>query len=369
MFQDLYKNYPWEKIEKKITPKTQVDLKKIILKDFFSPEDIISLLSPAAEEFLELLAQKAARITKDFFGKTIQLYTPMYLSNQCQNCCQYCGFNAQHQINRITLDLKEIKKEADFIYKMGIRHLLLVSGEDRKALPVKFLAQIATKIHKNFSSLGLEIYPLEIDEYKLLIDSGVDALTIYQETYNPQTYAQVHLAGPKKNFFYRLDVPDKGGQAGFRKIGIGALLGLADWRVEGFYLALHALYLSKKYWQSQIQISFPRIQESWGGFQGLCPISDKALTHLIAVMRIINPTANLIISTRESETLRKNLLPIGITSMSAGSRTSPGAYTLNSKQNSQFNIQDNRSPKEVATFIKAQGYDPVWKDWDKNFLA
>jgi 2-iminoacetate synthase len=369
MFSEIYDKFNWSQVENRINSSTKQELEKILGKNTLEIDDFYPLFSEKADQYLEKMALKSSNLTQRFFGKIIQLYTPIYLSNECYNSCLYCSFNAKNKINRVTLNLEEISQEADYLYQLGARHLLLVSGESRQHLPVESLAKIGKKLHEKFSALAIEIYPLETEEYLFLIESGIEGLTLYQETYHKEIYEKVHPAGPKKNFYQRLNTPDKGGLAKFKKIGLGSLLGLANWRVEGFFLALHSYYLRKKYWQSQIQISFPRLQKNFGNFQPFQEVSDHNLVHLITALRLINPTADLVISTRENTEFRKNLIPLGITMMSAGSKTSPGAYTKKNVYEKQFHLQDESSPKEIARLIKKQGYDPIWKDWDKNFIA
>jgi 2-iminoacetate synthase len=230
---------------------------------------------------------------------------------------------------------------------------------------VEDLSNIAKSLKTRFSSISIEVFPMEIEEYSLLNESGVDGLTIYQETYSRETYSEVHAGGRKKDFTWRLNAPDRGGIAGFSKIGIGSLLGLSDWRVDGYLTAYHARYLLKKYWKSQIQVSFPRITDSAGNFKPPVKVSDRDMTHLICSMRLLLPDSGLALSTREKAGFRDNLLPLGITQISAGSKTSPGGYTEIEKSESQFSVSDERTPSEIESVIKKKGFDPVWKDWDK----
>jgi len=303
------------------------------------------------------------------FGNTIQLFAPLYISNECENSCLYCGFNAANNIKRMTLDDDEVLKEAEIIHSRGFRHILLLTGESRKTVPVQRIASTGKMLHGKFASISIEVYPMETGEYRLMAVSGIDGLTLYQETYNRDVYAAVHPAGKKKDFAWRLNAPDRGGTAGFRKLGIGALLGLADWRVDGFFTALHAMYLAKKYWRSFIQISFPRIREAPGSFVPEHTLSDRDLTHLICAMRIILPEAGFTLSTRESPLFRDNIIPLGITVMSAGSKTNPGGYSGTKISDGQFCTADTRSPIEIAAVLRNKGFDPVWKDWDRNFCC
>jgi len=368
MFSEIFDNYDWNEIKEKIYGATEKDVRYAINSNSLDEKSIYPLFSPAADSFLEEIAKKSYNITRMRFGNIIQLYTPLYISNECTNSCLYCGFNKNNDITRITLSIDQIKAEAKIIKEMGFDHILLLTGEHTKAVSVEMLAEIARQLHKDFSSLSIEVFPMEIDEYKLMVNSGIDGLTIYQETYDKKIYSKVHPAGKKRNFNWRIDGPDRGGIAGFRKIGVGALLGLSDWRVEGFFVAMHALYLTKKYWQTQVQVSFPRLRYAEGGFQPYTNVTDRDLTHLIAVSRIILNDAALVLSTRESEDLRDNLLPIGITMMSAGSKTDPGGYSHVTTGTEQFEIEDKRTPDEISLMLQKKGFDPVWKDWDNLFL-
>jgi len=368
MFSEIVNQYNWNDVESLIKNKKSHSIPEILQKDSFNKEDIAALLSPGADSYLEEIAQKSYSITRQRFGNTIQLYAPLYISNECTNSCIYCGFSAQNTINRTTLNDDEILQEAHKLYETGFRHILLLTGEHPKAVPLERLASIARKLHEKFPSLSIEVYPLDVDGYKELAKNGIDGLTLYQETYNKEVYSTIHPAGKKRDYTWRLDGPDRGGIAQLRRIGIGSLLGLSDWRTEGFFTALHGLYLMKTYWRTNISISFPRLRQAAGSFEPYVDVDDRALTHLICVMRILMPDAGLILSTRESATLRDNLIPIGITMMSAGSKTNPGGYTDNIDSDGQFSIEDTRSPDEIARTIKSKGFDAVWKDWDKDFI-
>jgi 2-iminoacetate synthase len=369
MFNKIYNNYPWEKVSRLIYSSTEDDVKRVLAGDRFNADSIYPLFSPAADTLLERMAELSYRITRQRFGNAIQLYVPLYISNECGNICLYCGFNASNKISRKTLTTDEILKEAEILYRAGFRHILLLTGEKKSAVPLDMLEEAAALIHKKFSSVSIEVYPMEEEEYRRMVNAGVDGLTLYQETYNRDLYDKVHLSGEKKDFYKRLSSPDLGGRAGFRRIGVGSLLGLADWRVDGYFTALHALYLTGKYWKSQVMVSFPRIRHATGDFAPPVKVTDRDLAHLIAVMRIVLNDAALVLSTREPAPLRDNLFPLGITTMSAGSKTSPGGYTGVSPAEGQFDIEDTRSPLEIASIIKDKGYDPVWKDWDRDFLS
>ena len=369
MFEKLLDKYPWEKARERIYNSTESDFLSSLHMEHRKPEDLFPMFSPAADYHLELMAQLSYKITRNRFGNIIQLYAPLYISNECTNSCVYCGFNIKNKIRRITLSPESAEEESHLLFRMGFRHILLVSGEHKGAVPIELLLNIGKRIHGKFASVSIEVYPMETGEYKKIIGSGVDGLTLYQETYDRETYNKVHLAGSKKDFSRRLRAPEDGGKAGFRKIGIGSLLGLSDWRTEGFFTALHSNYLMKKYWRSFIQISFPRLRKASGGYLPPMPVDDKSMTHLICAMRILLPDAGLLLSTREAPNFRDNIMPLGITMMSAGSRTEPGGYSMPKYADEQFEIEDKRTPETIVEIIREKGFDPVWKDWDRGFAT
>jgi len=341
-----------------------------------NPEDIAILVSPAAAELLEPMAQLAKTITARRFGKTIQIYAPLYISNHCSNSCVYCGFNVHNKINRRTSSRLEILSEARLLKNQHISQLLLVSGECPAEVSIELLEDIARDLKGLFPSLSIEIYPIDTPDYARLYKAGIDGLAIYQETYDQNIYSIIHPAGPKRDYQYRLGAPERGAAAGFRQIGIGALLGLNDWRVESYYLMHHAAYLVKHFWKSQVSISFPRLRPAAGGYSTAFPVSDSELVQMICAFRLMLPDAGLVLSTREPAELRDHLIGLGITKMSAGSKTAPGGYLDKLDNNldeqgqaaeGQFNVFDDRPVETVAQSIRAKGYDTVWKDWDKGF--
>ena len=343
------------------------DVERALAADILRPADFLALLSPAAGACLESMAQKAHRLTQQRFGKTIQLYAPLYLSNECTNSCLYCGFNAANKIARRTLTLDEIEKEARILRKRGFRHVLLLSGEAPQAVDNAFLAAAIRRVRPLFSSIGLEVYPMDEDGYRRMVAAGADSLTVYQETYDRALYAALHPAGRKRDFDWRLGTPDRGGAAGLRTIGIGALLGLGDWRREGFFVGLHARHLARTWWRTRVSVSFPRLRPADGGFAPLQPVSDAALVQLICALRLLLPDAALTLSTRESAVLRDHLLPLGITQLSAGSCTAPGGYGHAADCSEQFAIDDDRDAGQICAMLRTRGYEPVWKDWDGAF--
>jgi 2-iminoacetate synthase len=367
-FLDELQKYEPDAVLAAIESKSAPDVERALLSERLRVDDFMALLSTAAAPFIERMAQKAHKVTRQRFGNNILLYAPLYLSNLCTNGCLYCGFNATNKVPRQTLSFEEIEREARVLHDRGFRHILLVTGEAPKAVDNDYIAAAAKQISHLFSSIAIEVYPMEEDGYKQMVDAGVDGLTIYQETYDQRLYADMHPFGKKRDFAFRLLAPERGGAAGLRRIGIGALLGLGHFRVEGFYTGLHALYLSRHYWRTHLSVSFPRMRPAEGGFSPLNPVPDSQFVQLICALRLLLPDAGLVMSTRESATLRDNLLPLGITQMSAGSCTSPGGYAGEEESTRQFNIDDDRTAEEVELMIRSKGYEAVWKDWDRAFL-
>lgn len=372
-FYEEIQNYPWDDIRDQIVRRTPDQVLEALTPGAMDigAADIdrfISLVSPAADDVLEDIAQRAQLITEQRFGRIVGLYAPMYLSNSCSNACIYCSFNTSNDIARETLSVEAALSEAQHLHNEGFRHILLVSGEDLRSVSLKYLKEVVTSLRTLFDSISIEIYPMKIEDYRKLASSGVDGLIVYQETYNPDLYAKVHQSGKKRDYRWRIETPERGGAAGFRRVGIGTLLGLDDWRTEAVYLAMHARHLMRKHWRSQVTISFPRLRPAVGGYDPPCPVSDRDLVHMLTALRVFLPDAGLLLSTRESKEFRDNMVPLGVTSMSAGSCTQVGGYTGDSASAGQFEIADHRSPEEVAETIKSIGYEPVWKDWDAAFI-
>lgn len=367
-FLETITTYDYTEVVARIEAKTAADVQRALATDRLRPDDLMALLSPAAEGALETMAQRAHRLTVQRFGRTILLYAPIYLSNECTNGCRYCGFNAGNRVPRRTLTLEEIEAEAQVLAGHGFRHVLLVTGEAPRALDNDLLAAAVRRLRPLFSSISIEVYPMEEAGYRQMVAAGVDGLTLYQETYDRRLYAEMHPFGKKRDFDWRLLGPERGGAAGLRRIGIGALLGLGQFRAEAFFVGLHALHLSRHFWRSHLSVSFPRIRPAAGGFAPLHPVSDRQFVQLICALRLLLPDAGLVLSTRESAHLRDHLIPLGITQMSAGSCTAPGGYASEEQSTGQFAIDDDRSPAEVSRLIRSLGYEAVWKDWDRAFL-
>jgi 2-iminoacetate synthase len=310
------------------------------------------------------MAQLSQKRTLKRFGKNIQLYIPLYLSNECQNICTYCGFSYNIEIPRKTLNKDEILREVEIIKSLGYDHILLVTGEANKTVGVDYIKEAIQLIKPYFSNIAIEVQPLEENEYAKLVNEGLNTVLVYQETYNEFNYKLHHPKGKKSNFDFRLDTHDRLGKAGIHKMGLGILIGLEDWRTDSFFCATHLDYLEKKYWQSKFSISFPRLRPCAGEIELKSIMTDKQLVQLICAYRLFNEEVELSISTRESELFRNNIIKLGITTMSAESKTSPGGYA-NPKENlEQFEINDDRSTKSIVDVIKKAGYEAVFKDWD-----
>jgi 2-iminoacetate synthase len=344
------------------------DVERALQRDHLDARDVIALLSPKAADYLEPLAQKSQWLTRQRFGRTMQLYAPLYLSNECVNRCTYCGFSQELGIARRTLSIESVVAEAEHLYAEGFRHLLLVSGEAPRIISLDYLEAVARALRPRFDSLSIEIGTFDLAGYQRLVAAGYDGLTLYQETYLDDVYRRVHLAGPKHHAGRRRQAVEFGGTAGFRSLGLGALLGLGPWRHEAYALSLHASHLTQRFWRSRIAISFPRIRENAGGRLGTHAVSDTDLVQMICAMRLLHPDAELVLSTREPAWLRDRLMDLGITRMSAGSRTNPGGYTEDTTAGEQFSIEDERPAAEIARLLEQRGFEAVWKDFDRGFL-
>jgi len=357
-----YQNFDWGKAFSGVAGE---DVKRAIYRED-AADRLIQLLSPAAEGLLEEMAQRAHEITLRSFGRTIQLYTPTYLSNYCDNQCVYCGFNSNNNITRRRLSIEEVEKEARAIASTGLRHILVLTGESRTMSPVNYIRNSVKILKKYFSSIAIEIYPLTEDEYRELVSEGADALTIYQEVYDEVIYRNMHPAGPKRDYRFRLDAPERGCRAGIRSVNIGVLLGLNDWRREIFLTGLHAKYLQDNFPDVEIGAAIPRVRPQAGNFKAPHEVSDKNIVHMILALRIFLPRIGITLSTRENSEFRENLIPLGITRMSAGSSTKVGGHTRRAEGTEacgQFEICDHRNVEEVKAAVGRRGYQPVMKDW------
>ncbi len=363
-FYDVIRSYRWDGIQKEIGCRSREDAERALAARTPGLDDLMSLLSPRAEPLLEAMAQRAHRLTVQRFGRVMGMFAPLYLSNVCTNRCVYCGFNARNAIARLTLTPEEAEREGESLRRMGFRTVLLLTGEAPRVVTDEYLERVLERLRPCFSSIGIEMFPMAEKRYRELIGQGVDGLTLFQETYDEASYGAFHPAGRKRDYRWRLEAPERGGAAGFRRLGIGALLGLNDWRVEGFFTALHASHLLRTCWQSQLAISFPRLRSSAGGYEPRFPVADRHLVQLICALRLFLPDVGFTLSTREHPAFRDNLIPLGVTAMSAGSRTEPGGYSRPGGGGAQFEVADERSPGAVAKALCRTGYEPVWKEWD-----
>ncbi|MBZ4654097.1 MAG: thiH1 [Peptococcaceae bacterium] len=341
---------------------TGADIERTLAKEALVERDFLNLLSEQAVPYLERMAQKAHQLTVQNFGRVILLYTPLYLANYCVNQCAYCGFNVTNRITRKKLTLEEVEKEARAIAQTGLRHILILTGESRHHTPVSYIEDCVRVLKNYFDSISIEIYPLTEEEYGQLVAAGVDGLTLYQEVYDPVTYDEIHLAGPKKDYRFRLAAPERACRARMRAVNIGALLGLQDWRKEAFFTGLHAAYLQDKYLDTEISVSLPRLRPHVGNFAPRSVVSDRDLVQILLALRLFLPRAGITISTRERAEFRDNLLPLGVTKMSAGSCTSVGGH-LEEATEGQFDIADQRSVREMHAMLVSRGYQPLYKDW------
>lgn len=365
-YYDIYLKYKDFDFDKAFSGFSSADIMAAIDAKRQDERQLLALLSPAAENCLEEMASLAHNLTLKHFGKTIQLYTPMYLSNYCDNQCSYCGFNHNNEVSRRKLTLEEVEKEASAISSTGLEHILILTGESQEMSPLTYIKDCVRILKKYFSSISIEIYALTESEYSDLIGEGVDSLTLYQETYNEKVYTAVHKEGPKKDYLFRLDAPERAAKNGIRNVNIGVLLGLNDWRREVFFTGLHAKYLQDNFSSVEIGASIPRLKSHLGEFKIPSVVSDKNMAQIITALRIFLPRLGISLSTREAPKLREDLLPLGITRISAGSSTKVGGHAVVSEESfnlPQFEISDTRSVEEIKAMLTQKGYQPVLKDW------
>lgn len=367
-FVDIWKQHDFTEIGRAIQRKTAADVQRALARvaTGLDLEDLAALLSPAAAPFLEEMAQLSQRLTVARFGRTMQLYAPLYLTNICANVCTYCGFSAKNRIPRKALNDAEMLAEADVLQGHGFDHVLLVTGESGR-YGTAYISNALRLLRPYFSSLSMEVQPLSEAEYAALTTDGLSAVLVYQETYHADVYAQHHLKGPKMDMAYRLATPDRLGAAGVKKIGLGALYGLSDWRAESWFVGLHLRHLERNHWRTRYGISFPRLRPHEGSEIDITSFNERELVQAACAFRLFSQEVELALSTRESAAFRDRALSLGFTAMSAGSRTNPGGYAGAIESLKQFDIDDSRSPTQVSALLRSQGYDPVWKDWDSTY--
>ena len=368
-FRTLFDQYDWTIVKESIYSKTARDVETALSAYKRTLEDFKALISPAAAPYLEQMAQLSQQLTLKRFGRTMQLYIPLYLSNECQNICTYCGFSLDNKIARRTLNGAELLQEVEALKSMGYEHVLLVTGEANKTVGMDYFKKALQLIGPHFAQVSMEVQPLDEADYRALLPLGLHAVLVYQETYHKEDYKKHHPKGKKSNFYYRLATPDRLGRAGVHKIGLGTLIGLEDWRTDSFFTALHLDYLERTYWKTKYTLSFPRLRPFSGGLEPKVAMNDRELVQLICAYRIFNEEVELSISTRETETFRDNVIKLGITSMSAGSKTNPGGYEVEPQSLEQFEISDERSPARIVQILQEQGYEAVWKDWEAAYKS
>ncbi|WP_301743780.1 2-iminoacetate synthase ThiH [uncultured Duncaniella sp.] len=372
-FADEIGNYDWDDTIRIVDSASEADVRRVLAKARrnvkpLTPEEFAILISPAADAFLEEMAQLSRHYTLERFGNTISMYIPMYVSNACTNKCVYCGFNHDNPFTRTTLTFDQIEDECKAIKDLGpFENLLIVSGEYPSLCGVEYLEKALKRCRPYFHNLTIEVQPMKAAEYERLTHSGLNGVVCFQETYHKEAYKKYHPQGMKSHYAWRLNGFDRMGEAGVHKIGMGVLLGLEDWRADVVMMARHLRYLQKRYWRSRFSVNFPRMRPSESGYQPKVVISDRELARLTFAFRIFDHDIDISFSTREAPSYRDNIMRLGVTSMSAGSQTEPGGYATSPEALEQFEVSDDRTPADVAQAIRDHGYEPVWKDWDAIF--
>lgn len=368
MFYDELRKYDWDETTAQIASKSASDVERALSRRRLTVDDFMALISPAAEPYLERMAQLSQAITQERFGKVISMYIPMYVSNACTNHCVYCGFNHHNPIERVTLTMDQVKAECEAIRRLApFENLLIVSGEFPTLNGVDYLEQVIRTARPYFNNLTIEVMPMRQADYYRLTQSGLNGVVCFQETYHEANYRNYHPRGMKSIFEWRVNGFDRMGAAGVHKIGMGVLIGLEDWRTDVTMMARHLLYLRKNYWRTRFSVNFPRMCPAEGGYQPKVVMSDRELAQLTFAFRLFDNDVDISYSTREAPEFRENMMKLGVTSMSAGSRTEPGGYCSTPDALEQFEVTDARTPLEVADDIRRLGYEAVWKDWDKVF--
>ena len=369
MFSEEINNLSWEEITRKIYSQTEADVRKALSKEHCTVDDFMALISPAATPFLEEMAVLSKRYTEERFGRTMSLFIPLYLTNSCANSCVYCGFHISKPMPRTILTFEEMENEYKAIKALGpFENILLVTGENPAKAGVPYLAKALELAKKYFANLKIEVMPLKTEEYKELTRHGLNGVICFQETYHKERYNFYHPRGMKSKFDWRVDAPDRMGQAGVHSIGMGVLIGLEDWRTDVTFLAHHLRYLQRKYWRTKYSVNFPRMRPAEnGGFQPKVIMTDKELAQLTFAMRIFDHDVDISYSTRETPFIRDHMAPLGVTTMSAESKTEPGGYYTYPQALEQFAVSDERTAVEVSQRLKELVLEPVWKDWDASF--
>ena len=369
MFSEELAKYDWEETTRQIQHKRPADVETALGKEHLTLDDFMALISPAAAAYLEPMARLSRRYTQERFGKTISMYIPMYITNSCTNSCIYCGFNHHNKFDRVILTMEQIEDECKAIRALGpFENLLLVTGENPRAAGVDYIEQALKVCRPYFNNLTIEVMPLASEDYYRLTQSGLNGVVCFQETYNRANYNIYHPAGMKSKFEWRVNGFDRMGQAGVHSIGMGVLIGLEDWRTDVTMMAYHLRYLQKHYWKTKYSVNFPRMRPAENeGFQPNVIMSDKELAQVTFAMRIFDHDVDISYSTREPANIRDHMASLGVTTMSAESKTEPGGYYTYPQALEQFHVSDERTAVEIEKALKALGREPVWKDWDASF--
>ncbi len=370
MFSDYLLNIDWDETTELIASKTDADVRRALTKEHCDIDDFMALISPAAAPYLETMAQLSKHYTEQRFGKTMSLFIPLYITNSCSNSCVYCGFHVSNPMPRTILTEEEIENEYRAIKKLGpFENLLIVTGENPVKAGVPYIARALDIAKRYFSNLKIEVMPLKTEDYAKLIHHGLNGVICFQETYHRDNYKTFHPRGQKSNFEWRVNGFDRMGQAGVHSIGMGVLIGLEkDWRTDITMMAHHLRYLQQHYWRTKYSINLPRMRPSEnGGFQPNVILSDRELTQATFAWRIFDHDVDISYSTREPAYIRDNMACLGVTTMSAESKTEPGGYYSYPQALEQFHISDDRTAAEVEKRLRELGREPVWKDWDSSF--
>lgn len=369
MFSDEIRKIDWEETTQRIMGKTEADVVRALNKTHCNVDDFMAMISPAGAKFLEPMARLSRRYTREKFGNTINMFIPIYITNSCSNSCVYCGFHVQNKIKRIVLTEDEIVREYKAIKELGpFDNLLILTGENPKVAGVDYIARALDLAKPYFNNLQIEVMPLATEDYAELRNHGLNGVICFQETYHEANYKKYHPRGMKSNYEWRVNGFDRMGMAGVEKIGMGALIGLEDWRTDVTMLAYHLRYLEKTYWRTQYSVNFPRMRPSEnGGFQPNVVMTDRELAQVTFAMRIFDHDVDISYSTRETAEMRNNMATLGVTTMSSESHTDPGGYACYPQALEQFHVADDRTTPQVVTDLKKIGVQPVWKNWDRSF--
>ena len=350
---------PW--LNRKFSP---TEIQTALGAESPNEETLAALLSPAAADFLEPMAARAQALTRRHFGRTMQLYVPLYLSSYCPGGCAYCGFASDRKTERHKLSFDHVETELAALKKMGLEEILLLTGERTPQADFDYVLKCVELAAKHFHKVTIEMFPMSGNEYGQLADAGCTGVTLYQETYHPETYKEMHRWGPKSDFFQRLEAPSRALAGGLRFAGLGTLLGLSEPLFDLLALYRHVRHLQKTQWQAGLSVSFPRIQNEAGGFQAPHPVSEKQLAQIVFAFRICLPDVPLVLSTRESAPFRDGMAGLGVNKMSVASKTTVGGYGDEGSEEGQFDVNDNRDVETFCNMLRSRNLEPVFKNWD-----